>query len=547
MLDLIPQVMEAWKTQRVDLEKIGEEVAQRLIELEARAPEKELDKNVLAAAYEQLASRFDAINGGFGGAPKFPMPHQLLFLLRYWKRTGDKKALSMVEKTLLAIRFGGVFDQIGFGVHRYSTDAQWIIPHFEKMLYDQALLSLAYTEAYQATGKIAFKKAAEEIFEFVFRELVSPQGGFYSAEDADSEGEEGKFYLWTENEIRQALPPEDADLAIQLFNVKAQGNYDEPNAVGTGKNILHLTLPLERLVKEADLTVNEPRLGDIKKALFVAREKRGHPLKDDKILVDWNGLMIAALARASVVFNEAKYLQAAIKASDFILQNMTDNKGVLFHRFAKGEKAVEGFLDDYAFLIFGLIEVYEACFEEKYLQKSLVLAKTFIEKFWDKTNGGFYFSPETSKETIPRMKQAYDNAIPSGTSIALLNLLRLARISNESNLEGYADRIVKVFFRDVESHPTAFTFFLCGVDFAVGPAFSVVLVGEINEVDTLDMLRVLRKNFQPNSIISLMHESKQVIGTSYKKIDGKATAYICRDKTCLPPTNSTEQMEAFLS
>ncbi len=547
MLDLIPQVMEAWKTQRRDLEKIGEEIGQRLIELEARAPEEEFDKNVLDKTYEQLTSLFDHDNGGFGGAPKFPMPHHLLFLLRYWNKTKEKNALSMVEKTLQAMRSGGVFDQIGYGFHRYSTDSQWMVPHFEKMLYDQALLALAYTEAYQATGKETFKKTAQEIFEYVFRELLSPQGGFYSAEDADSEGEEGKFYLWTEKEIRQALPPADADLAIQFFGVKAQGNYDDPHGGRNGKNILHLTQSIERFVTDANLSVDELRLEGIKKSLFMAREKRVHPSKDDKILVDWNGLMVAALARASIVFNESKYLQAALNAADFILQNMINDNGSLFHRFAKGEKAVEGFLDDYAFLTFGLIEVYEACFEEKYLQKSLDLTKALIERFWDKKGGGFYFSPETSKETIPRMKQIYDSAIPSGNSVAVLNLLRLARISNESSLEVYANKIIKVFSRDIKSQPTGFTFFLCGVDFAVGPALNVVLVGEVNELDTQEMLKVLRKSFMPNLVASIVHENMQAKGLGYTKIDGKATAFVCRDKTCMPPTNSTNRVEFLLS
>lgn len=545
MLDFIPQVKEAWKTQRNNLEKASIEVIQRLIEQEARAPEEAFDKDAFAMAYEQLTMRFDPENGGFGEAPKFPMPHYLLFLLRYWSKTKDKNALSMAEKTLEAMRFGGVFDQIGFGFHRYSTDAYWLVPHFEKMLYDQALLSLAYTEAYQATGKETFKKTSIDTLEYVLRELLSPKGGFYSAEDADSEGKEGKFYLWTEKEIRQALS-EDTNWAIQVFGVKTQGNYYESHGGRNGENILHLTNPLQQSEMNPYSPMNDSRFEGIRKMLFLTRQKRVHPFKDDKILVDWNGLMIAALARASIVFNEPKYLQAAKNAADFILQNMMGADGAVYHRFAKGERAVEAFLDDYAFLTFGLIEIYEACFEEKYLQKSLDLTKILFERFWDKTAGGFYFSTDNSKETIPRMKQIYDNAIPSGNSVSLYNLLRLAQISNESDFWIYADKILKALSREVNSQPTAFTFLLCGADFAFGPGFNVTLVGDINGLDSQDMLKVIRKGYLPNMVVTFKHETAKEQALGYRKIDGKVTAYICRDKTCLPPTNGIEMVEQIL-
>ncbi len=317
MMSLIPQIREVWNSRRSELETFGRDLKHRMETIEKRTPEIELGKDVLDDAYEKLVLNFDEQNGGFGSAPKFPSPHNLLFLLRYWKRSNENMALTMVQKTLRAMRLGGIFDQVGFGFHRYSTDANWLVPHFEKMLYDQAMLALAYSEAYQATGEGKFRITAKEILEYVLREMASPEGGFYSAEDADSEGEEGKFYVWTEKEIREALAPEDADIAIRLFGVEPGGNYDEPGRGRNGENILHFAKPLEQIAKEIQLSQDDVirKLDKIQKALFEARKKRVQPAKDEKILTDWNGLMIAALAKASRALGEEKYLDAAIKSA----------------------------------------------------------------------------------------------------------------------------------------------------------------------------------------------------------------------------------------
>jgi uncharacterized protein YyaL (SSP411 family) len=547
MMDLIPQIEEIWKTRRSDLETIGKDTKYRIETFEKRTPERELGKDVLDDAYEKLSLNFDAQNGGFGHAPKFPTPHNLLFLLRYWNRTGEKTALTMVEKTLRSMRLGGIFDQIGFGFHRYSTDAYWLVPHFEKMLYDQALLALAYTEAYQATGAGKFKVTAKEVLEYVLRELASPDGGFYSAEDADSEGEEGKFYLWTEEEIRKALSLEDADMAIRLFSVEASGNYvDASIQRRNGENILYLAKPADQIAAELHLTLDELilKLGKIQKALFEARKKRGRPAKDDKVLADWNGLMIAALARASQVFGEQKYLQAAVKASNFILEKMKDESGTLYHRYAKGEKAIGGFLDDYAFLAWGLIEIYEACFEDKYLQTALDLTKTMIARFWDEKDGGFYFAAKGAEDVMPRRKEVYDDAVPSGNSVALLNLLRLARLRGDSIYEEMANKMSKAFSGEVQRSPAAHTFMLLGVDFVVGSAYNVILVGDPHEEGMLSMLIALREHYLPDMVVSLRQPSEAGLG--YEKIEGKATAYVCRDQTCMPPTNKTEKMLELL-
>ena len=362
MLDLVPQVMQIWKLQRLQLEIVGVDIKSRIEAMEKRTPQKEPGKEILQDAYDRLTLDFDKENGGFGTAPKFPRPHNLLFLLRYYARTGQKNALAMVEKTLRQMRLGGIFDQIGFGFHRYSTDAIWLVPHFEKMLYDQALLTLAYIEAYQATGAGKFRLTAKETIDYLVRDLSSPEGGFYSAQDADTEGQEGKFYLWTMQEVVDALPPSDADLAVHLFGLTAEGNYIDYSGKRNGKNILHLPLALEETATRNNLTLDQliARLGTIRNKLFETRKKRVTPAKDDKILTDWNGLIIAALAKTSQVLDEQKYSQTASETADFLLKHMRGENGLLYHRFAKGERAVEGFLDDYAFFVYGLIELYQS-------------------------------------------------------------------------------------------------------------------------------------------------------------------------------------------
>jgi len=546
LVDLIPQIEEIWKTRRSDLENLGNDIKRRIDIFEKRTLGEDLGKDVLDDAYEKLSLNFDEQNGGFGRAPKFPTPHNLLFLLRYWSRTKEKNALAMAEKTLRAMRTGGIFDQVGFGFHRYSTDAEWLVPHFEKMLYDQALLALAYTEAFQATGAGKFKVTAKEVLEYVLRDLASPEGGFHAAEDADSEGEEGKFYLWTEEDIRKALSPEDADLAVRLFGIETVGNYVKAGRKRNGNNILHFAKPLEQIASESQLTVNEliPRLGRICNLLFKAREKRVRPAKDGKILVDWNGLMIAALAKASSVFGEPRYLQAAVKAAGFVLEEMKDENGTLYHRYARGERAIEGFLDDYAFLVWGLVEIYESYFEESYLRAAVELTNMMVLRFWDEKDGGFYFTAKGAENAVPRRKEVYDGALPSGNSVALLNLLRLALLTGDAKYREVASQTIKVFSEDVKRAPAAHTFMLIGVDFAVGPAYNVILVGDPQEDSMQSMLNALKAGYLPNRVVSLRLLDNAGLG--YEKIEGKATAYVCRDQTCMPPTNNTEKMLEYL-
>jgi uncharacterized protein YyaL (SSP411 family) len=436
-------------------------------------PGKDFDRSVLDKAYDELVGRFDEKYGGFGSAPKFPTPHNLFFLLRYWKRTGEPKALQMVEKSLKEMRKGGIYDHIGFGFHRYSTDREWLVPHFEKMLYDQALLSMAYLETYQATSKEEFADTAREIFEYILRDMTSPEGGFYSAEDADSEGEEGKFYVWEDHEIRTHLGKDRGDLIARVFNVEEKGNFnDEASGKKTGANILHLKKTIRDLAITHKMSVNElkEKILSAREKLFENREKRTHPQKDDKILTDWNGLMIAALAKGAQVLDKKDYLDAAEKAACFILDNMREPDGRILHRYREKTAGISGHLDDYAFLIFGLIEIYQAGFNPYYLKSAITLNTDMISHFWDEKNGGLFFTPDDGEQLIVRKKEIYDGAIPSGNSVAMSNMLRLSRLTGRPELEERAFKIGRAFSNIVNQMPSAHSYLMTSIDFGIGPS-----------------------------------------------------------------------------
>jgi uncharacterized protein YyaL (SSP411 family) len=559
MLDLIPRIKEFWETRRKDILDSAVQITSVLEKISQGTESfggEDLDASTLNLAYEQLARNFDSTYGGFSQAPKFPTPHNLLFLLRYWKRSGDSRALWMVEKTLQAMRLGGIYDHVGFGFHRYSTDSKWLVPHFEKMLYDQALIAMAYTEAYQATGRLEYGETASEIFTYVLRDMTSPEGGFYSAEDADSEGEEGKFYLWTEEEIRELLE-EESELIIKIFNVEKEGNFsEEASGRRTGRNILYLRKPLADISASLNIPFEElkARVECAREKLFSYREKRIHPGKDDKILTDWNGLMIAALAKGGMVFDEPKYLEAARRAVDFILNRLTTPDGRLLHRYREGEAALVATLDDYAFFIWGLIELYEATFDIGYLKIALRLNDDMIKHYWDEKNGGFYLTPDDGEALIVRPKEIYDGAIPSGNSVAMLNLLKLAKITANPDFERKAIGIVRAFSRIVKQLPLAHTQLMIALDFALGPSYEVVVVGKPGSEDTNKMLKSLHRPFVPNKVVVFCSTEKGYPGIeeiaefakNYSALNGKATAYVCINYECGLPTTDVDKMLEML-
>jgi uncharacterized protein YyaL (SSP411 family) len=558
MMELIPQIRELWATRRSEALSLSNKIATVLQQTPQDTAGEELDEATLELTYQQLTERFDGQHYGFSNAPKFPTPHNLLFLLRYWKRSSNKAALDMVEKTLQAMRRGGIYDHVGFGFHRYSTDSQWLVPHFEKMIYDQAMLAMAYTEAYQATGEEVYEKTAREIFTYVLRDMTVPEGGFCSAEDADSEGEEGKFYLWTRDEVGQALSNEEANFVAKIFNIEKDGNFAE-QATGkkSGLNILHLTKTIGELTSDFNLSQQDlqAHLELIRQKLFAYREKRIHPMKDDKILADWNGLMIAALAKGAQALDEPEYAEAARRAADFILGNMRKPDGRLWHRYRDGQAGIEANLDDYAFLVWGLIELYEAIFDAKYLELALELTSDMVKHFWDEDSGGLYLTPDDGESLFSRKKEIYDGAIPSGNSVAMLNLLRLGRMTATSGLEEKAARIGSAFPGSVKQSPSAHTQLMVALDFGIGPCYEVVIAGKAQAEDTKSMLKVLTARFLPNKVVLFNpdeQESPEIaklaeFTKTQSSIKGKATAYVCLNYNCKLPTADIGKMLELLN
>ncbi len=552
MLELVQKIGKAWQTNREEFLARADQITNYLKKVSGGTPGEGLSEETLDKAFRQLSRTYDDRRGGFGTTRKFPVPHNLTFLLRHAQRTGDKKALEMVERTLSAMRLGGIHDHVGYGYHRYSTDPDWLLPHFEKMLYDQALMAIACTEAFQFTGKTKYRRFAREIFTYVLRDMTSPEGGFYSAEDADSEGEEGLFYIWTTKQIRDVLSDEDADLFISVFNLKKEGNFkDEATGRSTQHNIPHLRQPLSVIAK--DLAINEELLGNrlerIRKKLFDVREKRIHPLKDDKILTDWNGLMIAALAKAGQAFDDADYTAAARRSADFVLTTLMDSDGRLFKLHRHGVSNQRGFLEDYAFLVWGLIDLYEATFETRYLERALQLTEIMVAHFWDADRGGLYLNADDSEQLLVRSKEIYDGAIPSGNSVAALNLIRLGRITANSDYEQKADAIMKAFAK-VNAHPAGHTQLLLALNFAAGPSFEIVVCGSPEGTDTGRMLASLRTRYIPNKVLILRPTGPDLppitrivpYTEAMQALDGAATAFVCQNFACKLPTADIDTM-----
>ena len=551
MLKLVPQIGQAWKTRRAETMSSADRITAVLQSSNRGSAGKELGVAELDRAYQQFVGRFDSARGGFGRGNKFPTPHNLSFLLRYWKRSGNPQALAMVETTLQEMRKGGMYDHVGFGFHRYSTDANWLVPHFEKMLYDQAMLVIAYVEAFQATGKAEYADTAHEIITYVLRDMTSPEGGFYSAEDADSEGVEGKFYLWTQDEITRILGDAEAKLYIKVFNIKPAGNFSNPHTPPR-TNIPHLTRRPDEYAGEFEITKVElrSRLETARKKLFDVREKRIHAYKDDKILTDWNGLMIAALAKAAQALDEPQYAEAAQRAADFILTRVRDERGRLLKRFRDGQAGLPAHVEDYAFFIWGLLELYETNFEIRNLQTGIQLNADLLAHFWDSANGGFFFTADDGEALLVRTKEVYDGAIPSGNSVAMLNLIRIGRVTGDGQLEAKAAAVGRAFSSQVSRGPSSHAQLLCALDFGVGPSHEVVIAGPVGDEGTALMLRALRGEFLPNKVVLFRPTGQEAppitqiaaFTKNQESVDGKATAYVCLNFACKLPTTDPQAM-----
>ena len=542
MLELLPSISDAWKNKREELIASAEKVNSFLLQSNKKVIGETLDQTVLENAYAQFISKYDKINGGFGTKPKFPSAHNLIFLLRYHYMNKDKTSLMMVENTLQKMRLGGIFDHIGYGFHRYSTDKEWLVPHFEKMLYDQAMLTIAYTEAFQITGNKLYQNIAEEILAYVSRDMTDKRGGFYSAEDADSEGEEGLFYFWTLKELQKINSEDDLSFLKELYNLDSAGNFkDEATGQFTGNNIFHLNDSINDKSKSV-------RIKKINQTLFKIREQRIHPFKDDKILTDWNGLMIVAYAKAGIAFKNESFINAAEKSAQFIFKNLTDKNGRLIKRYRNGVSGIDAHLDDYAFIIWGLLELYEATFKASYLSEAIVLNNIMIEEFW-RDNGGFYLGSDKSEQLIVRALTGYDGAIPSGNSIAAYNLLKLTRLTGEVKFAEMAEQIFKVFSNEIKMTPTGYTSTLSAFMFEFSKPKEIVVVGSSSSLETQSALNILKSKYIPNKVILFkdVEDKLQSLSSiakwtsSHEMIDKKTTYYICEDFSCKLPTTDIEQ------
>jgi uncharacterized protein len=557
IIQLTAQIQTLWRTQKEQLFSSAEQIT-TLLTTAARQKTKQqkLDTRILDAAYERLLAAFDEHNGGFSTAPKFPTPHHLFFLLRYWKRTKNPYALTMVERTLEQMRLGGIFDQIGYGFHRYATDAQWNIPHFEKMLYDQALLLLACTEAYQATHHSLYKQIAREIATYILRDMTSFLGGFYAAEDADSDGEEGKYYTWTSEELQRILSSDDFDLFTTLFSIikNTTARASIPTQPSHPQILFHQQSFKESAtllgLSDKQLTT---KIKKITTALYQARKKRTPPLKDDKILCDWNGLMIAALAKAGVVFGEQSYVETAEKAAQFLEKTLIRKTGQVLHRFRDGTVGIQGFADDYAFLIWGFLELYQACFGIKYLCTALKLNRYFIDRFWDDEQNGFFFS-ESVDPVLPRTKEWYDGAMPTANSVSSMNLLRLSRLTGDTQFEEMAEDLLCSISDEVILSPTGYTALLTGLDFALGPSQELIVVGSNESEDTQAFLSEIRQKFLPSTVVVLLpptinrslYEEVFPFSAGYSPVGQKATVYVCMNQKCLRPVTEVQELRELL-
>lgn len=556
MMELLPGIHDAWMNRRGEIVRAAEQIVSALRPDPSATRKTEPGPEVLDAAFVELEHLFDPVNGGFGGRPKFPTPQNILFLLRYWKRTGNRQALHMAEKTLQAMRRGGIYDHIGFGFHRYSVDEHWHVPHFEKMLYDQALLVYAYTEAFQATGRPLYAATVEEVLSYVATRMTSPDGPFYSAEDADSEGEEGRFYLWTWEEIRTILDRSDVEGFMREFNIEKRGNYDdELTGNRTGKNIPCLSPPADERDRDPGGDPDAGRRRErARRALWAVRQRRVPPHKDDKILTDWNGLMIAALAKAGRCLNNGTYIKAAEKAAAFIMGRMRRTDGTLLHRFRDGEAGIAGSIDDYAFFTFALIELYGATWDPSYLEMALALTAQLIDRFRDRWHGGFFFTPDNGEEILVRLKEIAEGAMPSGNAVALWNMLRLGRMTARTSLLDEAWDAASSFFDDVRLAPGGYAHFMVALDFAFGPSREVVVAGDKDEPGTLALLHALESRFLPHSVVILRPDGEECppicriapFTEKMKSIEGRATAYVCSGNACRPPTTDTGTMMGWM-
>jgi uncharacterized protein YyaL (SSP411 family) len=536
---LLHAVAETYSTRRPEIVQQGQRLREAIEQaMGPRLEENELDPAQLEQAVEALAPNFDARFGGFGRAPKFPQPMTLGFLLRRHHATQNAQALSMLELTLERMAHGGIYDQLGGGFHRYSVDERWLVPHFEKMLYDNAQLSRVYLHAYAATGNAFYRQIAEEIYAYVQREMLDRSGGFYSTQDADSEGHEGKFYVWTPSEIRTVLGEDDGTLVCRYWGVTEGGNFE-------GRNILWVQRSLEAVAEDAGVSTErlETAVARAKRELFAARAQRVWPGRDEKVLTSWNGLMMRSFAEAARLLDVEEYRRVAVGNAVFVLSNLR-REGRLLRTYKDGQAKLNGYLEDYAFYSAALLSLYEATFELEWFSEARALADTMLEQFWDESIGGFYNTPRDHEALVVRPRDFYDNAIPAGNSVAVEVLLRLALLTGEREYERRAVQVLRQLAPAMLQHPLAFGELIGALDFHLSGPREIALVGDPDAPDTRALLQVVNSDFLPNKVLALRRPddraAEAAIGLLAERdaLDGRATAYVCHSLGCeLPTTN----------
>jgi len=550
--DLLERIHEAWTERRTEVERGARELTDALVQMArpGSGPEP-LDVNVLKKAEQTRLRSADRVHGGFGAAPKFPHPMDLRVLLRTAKRFATADALEIVTLTLDKMSAGGIYDHLGGGYHRYSTDARWLVPHFEKMLYDNALLSSALVEAFQSTKDPSYAQVVRETLDYVLREMTSPEGGFYSTQDADSEGEEGRFFVWTQDEIEAVLSAEESRLFCYCYDVTREGNWEGKNILNRVKTSAQAARVLG--VAAADL---ETTLAECRKKLFARREERVHPGRDDKILTSWNGLMIAALARAGCALDEPRYTAAAARAADLILERLRTADGQLLHVYKDGRATLNGYLDDSACLIDALVDVYQATFEPRFVETAIVLAEDLVGRFADTEAGGFFYTSHDHEPLIARNKDLHDNATPSGNGMAAYALFRLARLCGRNDLEECARCTLEMLSGELNRVSMAAGQALMALDDLLGPAYELVLVEGTKAAENAEALHALRAPFLPNAVVI-----RRAAGTDDSQlppplrpalagkmaVDGKATLYVCERGTCRAPVAGTPAIVELLA
>jgi len=540
---VLAKIIEAWRTRRSDLDSVGQQVAEHLQNLGALEPsDGALLPELLQGALLGLKRSYDAVLGGFGRAPKFPHALEIRLLLRI----GGPEALSMATHSLQAMARGGMYDQIGGGFHRYSVDAEWLVPHFEKMLYDNALLPPAYVEAFQITGDPFYEQIACETLDCVLKELTSPGGGFYSTLDADSEGEEGKFYVWKEGELDEVLGERLARIAKSTYGATSPGNFE-------GHSILFRSRSDAEDAKRLGLEVERFRtdLEEVKAKLYAVRAKRIWPGRDEKILAAWNGLMIAAFAQAGAAFGEAKYVRAAERAAEFVVARLSEN-GRLFRTCgADGPPKLAGYLEDYAYLTDAFVTLYEATFDPRWIREAIRFAETMLARFADEA-GGFYFTADDHERLIARTKDLHDGSVPSGNAMAVTALLRLAALTGRADFRTHADRTLKAYHALMAEHPAAAGQMLIALNFWFGPVDEIAVVGSKESPEVEQILSVLRGQFRPNRVIAFLDPASgpppaEIPLLADRSARGGVAVYVCRNSVCKTPFIGLESIMAELA